>query len=178
MSNEPVREREELIASLSTIHAQSYGWALACCRRDANDALDVLQAAYEKVLAGKARFGGNSSPRTWFFSVIRLTANENARRSVFRRLLPARMLDLGHAPASAPGPDGSLERERMAVALAEALAKLSARQREVIHLVFYEELTLEEASAVMGVAIGTARIHYDRGKKALGTLLGAQKEVP
>ena len=33
------------------------------------------------------------------------------------------------------------------------------------------ELTIEEASKVMGVSTGTGRVHYDRAKKALRTRL-------
>jgi DNA-directed RNA polymerase specialized sigma24 family protein len=32
-------------------------------------------------------------------------------------------------------------------------------------------MTVEEASAVMGVSVGTGRVHYDRAKKALKTHL-------
>ena len=32
---------------------------------------------------------------------------------------------------------------------------------------FPDEMTIEEASGVMGVSIGAGRVHYDRAKKAL-----------
>jgi len=41
----------------------------------------------------------------------------------------------------------------------------------VLHLVFYQELTIEEASRVMNVSLGTARTHFDRGKRRLREIL-------
>jgi RNA polymerase sigma-70 factor (ECF subfamily) len=51
------------------------------------------------------------------------------------------------------------------------MARLPERQRQVLHLVFYQDLTIAQAADVMGVSLGTARTHYERGKKRLRELL-------
>src|ERR1700732_2864986 len=60
--------------ALEAHHVESYGWALSCCRRRPDEAENVLQLVYVKVLSGKAVFDGRSSFKTWLFAVIRKTA--------------------------------------------------------------------------------------------------------
>ncbi|MBX3213395.1 MAG: RNA polymerase sigma factor [Labilithrix sp.] len=167
-------DREEartIERELAALHPASFGWALACCRRDRDLAEEVLQDVYFRVLDGRARFDRRSSLKTWLFGVIRMTAREHRRWSVLRVLRGGR----GEAPAepvdARRGPDSEAAVRERAERLSRALARLAERQREVLHLVFYEDLSIAEAAAVMGVALGTARQHYERGKLALSALI-------
>ena len=45
-----------LRAELERHHVESFGWALHCCGRRRDDAENVLQLAYLKVLSGRAVF--------------------------------------------------------------------------------------------------------------------------
>ena len=157
---------------LSALHASSFGWALACCGRDATLAEDVLQEVYFKVLDGRARFDRRSSLKTWLFGVIRMTAREHRRWSLLRALRGRRPdEDVPEIVDSQRAPDSEAAARQRAERLSDALARLAERQREVLHLVFYEDLTIAEAAGVMGVSLGTARQHYERGKHALATIL-------
>ena len=57
--------------------------------------------------------------------------------------------------------------------LRNCLSRLPARQAEVLHLVFYQDLSLAGAAEIMGVSLGSARTHYERGKARLRELLPA-----
>jgi RNA polymerase sigma factor (sigma-70 family) len=158
-------------AALAEIHQECFGWALACCRRDRSMAEEVLQVAYVKVLDGTARFDGKSSFKTFLFGVIRRTAMEQRRA----RWITARRLSAWFAsrpePANERSPEASSLQSERARALRVALTRLSGRQRDVLHLVFAQDLTIEEAARVLGIATGSARQHYERGKARLRELL-------
>jgi RNA polymerase sigma-70 factor (ECF subfamily) len=78
---------------------------------------------------------------------------------------------------SAEHPDQGLARAEAARKLTSAMKRLSDRQREVLHLVFYQDLTISEAAEVMGVSLGSARTHYQRGKERLRNLLREGENV-
>ena len=130
-----------------------------------------MQKAYVKVLEGKACFEGRSTFRTWFFGVIRRTAQEHRRWSRVRSLWAPLS---GKEPSSGRSVDERIERHEHGALLCNALEALSERQREVLHLVFYEEMSIVEAATVLGVSIGTARQHYERGKANLAAELSRQ----
>lgn len=162
----------DLEAELARHHGAAYGWALACCRWDASAAEDVLQAAYLKIVDGRARFGGRSAFRTWLFGVIRRTAAEERRRRAIGRFLPLSHFN-GRDPAADPAE--RLARAESTLRLVAALRRLPPRQRELLHLVFYQDLSIAEAADVLGVSVGTARTHYERGKHRLRGMLGEER---
>jgi RNA polymerase sigma-70 factor, ECF subfamily len=166
---------EKLEQELERLHAESFAWALGCCSRDRAEAEDVLQEAYLKILEGRARFLGRSSLKTFFFSVIRRTASEHRRRALWRRFLP-----LGgetdrplRQPLPAEPPAAAAAERRIFVG--RALRALARRQREVLTLVFAHGLTVEESAAALGISVGSARVHYQRGKARMATLLRGER---
>ena len=153
--------------ALEALHGELFGWALSRCGYDDAVAEDLMQQAYVEILSGKARFNKKSSLKTFMFGVV-----QNLSRSRFRRQnTRLRLVDSFAAeqqPSASPHePDNNLKR------VWEAVESLPQRQRDITELVFIRDMTIEEASTVMGVSVGTGRVHYDRAKKSLAEKLQA-----
>lgn len=137
---------------------------------------EVLQAAYLKILEGTAHYRGEAAFKTWLFGLIRHTASEQRRRRLLHRLrLKENASVLGPSGATVD-PADQAHRTRVLARFRQALPSLPRRQRQVMQLVFGNDLTIEEAATILGVSIGSARTHYERGKQRLRALL-AELEV-
>ena len=159
----------ETRAEIEKHHPAGFAWSMACCDRNRERAEDVLQASYLKILDGRARFAGHSSFRTFLFGVIRRTAAEERRRTAIARVLFGRSM-----PEEPSGGEGAPD-ERLA--FRTALARLARRQREVLELVFSMGMTVQEAADTLSISAGSARVHYDRGKKRLAAILGRRQSA-
>lgn len=164
--------RADVEAKLEQHHADSFDWAMACCGRERSEAEDVLQTSYLKVLDGRAAFGSRSSFKTWLFGVIRRTAAEHRRWRAVGRFRS------GSIDPADPSPDPAtlVTHSESSVRLLAALARVTERQRQLLHLVFYQDLTIVEAAAVLGISVGTARTHYERGKQRLREMLTVEDD--
>lgn len=154
-------------AALEALHGQLFGWALSRCGYDQATAEDLMQQAYVELLSGRARFDNKSSLKTFVFGVV-----QNLARSRFRRQnTRLRVID---SYAAEPVPDRDEYRDQSNLKVVwDAVESLPQRQRDITELVFIRDMTIEEASAVMGVTVGTGRVHYDRAKKSLAEKLAS-----
>ena len=148
-------------SALEAIHSQVFGWALSRCNFDHAVAEDLMQQAYVELLSGNARFDKKSSLKTFVFGVV-----QNLARSRFRRLASRLRLVRRFEHVRVEATADVAEADTMSDVWV-AVRQLPTRQRDIVELVFCRELTIEEASAVMGVSVGTGRVHYDRAKKTL-----------
>ena len=172
---------QPLLDQLQPLHADSFGWALACCAWQRSMAEDVLQDSYLRVLDGRAQYGENASLKTWFFAVIKYTASEKIRKDKRRSILNLRLLggrgnEVAMEEAAPDDPEQSATQSQVSLSLRAALRQLPQRQREVLHLVFYAEMTLDESAQALDISLGSVRTHYHRGKRRLAELLEIEHE--
>ncbi|WP_248602883.1 RNA polymerase sigma factor [Algoriphagus marincola] len=150
----------ELENILKNHHREAYLWARQCCGFEDELAKDVLQICYLKILEGKARLQQVEKVKPWLFSVIRFTAIDELRKKGNWVALQENY-DLEDEPTEN---EEELDYQKL-------LMQLSPMQREVMLMVFYHQLTIAESADVLQISLGSARTHYDRGKKRLKELI-------
>jgi RNA polymerase sigma factor (sigma-70 family) len=153
-------------SELEQYHNDCYGWALHCCNRDREMASEVLQTSYLKILERQNTFRGRSGIKTWAFIVIKNTAIDAWRKQKKwnkRVCRETNLHDQGYETGAATEFDQKLKK----LFFAEALNQLSERQSQILQLVFYHDLSLNESAKVLNISQGSARKHYDRAKKSL-----------
>lgn len=153
-----------------------YRFGRSLVRTDA-DAEDVLQESFlsvwRTVRGGGARKQGDSSVRSWLFTIARHAAYRKGRR---RAGEPAQHESLERM-GSAAGWGHHEDPERLAAALESrellgtALAALPDESREVIVLRDVEGLTGPEAAEVLGIELGAVKSRLHRARLALRAAL-------
>ena len=150
-------------------HKEGYIWALRCCLGEKEEAKEVLQESYLKVLEGRAIFDGKSEFKTWLFAVIRITAADMRRKRIIQEIKNLELNKLLNHLILKTDNHVQTETENINDQLVKALSDLSAKQQQVLRLVFYHDFTIEKAAVIMGISIGSTRTHYERGKNILRT---------
>ncbi|SFB49060.1 RNA polymerase sigma factor [Algoriphagus aquimarinus] len=151
--------RSQLDHILKAHHRDAYLWARQCCSFEDEMAKDVLQQSYLKILEGQAKLKDASKAKTWLFSIIRYTAIDELRKA-------GKVVSL----MDSYDPIEIIE-EVDGTNYEEIIKLLPEMQREVILMVFYHQMTIAQSAEILQIGLGTARTHYDRGKKKLKELI-------
>jgi RNA polymerase sigma-70 factor (sigma-E family) len=99
-------------------------------------------------------------------SVVNRSRSELRHRAVMERRRPDPL------PAAASAESQAVARSEKELVLA-ALDRLPRRQREVLVLRYYLELSEAEVASTLGISRGAVKSHSSRGKEALRRCLGA-----
>ncbi|MGH3346648.1 MAG: SigE family RNA polymerase sigma factor [Nocardioides sp.] len=140
--DEPAGFEEFVAARRAALHRSAY-----LLTGDVHDAEDLVQVALVKAAARWARIADHPEPY-----VRRILVRESVTRWRRRRW---RELPYETVPDRAAHPVDSDSVE----ALRRALDRLSARQRAVVVLRYYDDLTERQTADVLGISVGTVKSH-------------------
>lgn len=126
------------------------------------DAEDLMLDAYAEAAAGSG-YLGKSSFKTWLFSIGKNLALMKTRKRHFL----FSTLDETIEDAAAEPPDMEILKEERNRQLLLALNQLNKDYRQILILLYFEEMSPEEAGRVMGKNRKQVYNLAERGKKAL-----------
>jgi RNA polymerase sigma-70 factor (sigma-E family) len=129
---------------------------------------DVVQEAFIRVHLARARLRDPDKTLAYLRqTVVNLSRSALRRRLLGLRLLPKPMPNMASAEEIAYD---SLERDE----LIQALRGLQRRQREVIVLRYFSDLTEAEVAATLGISVGSVKAYGSRGLDALRAAMGGK----
>jgi RNA polymerase sigma-70 factor (ECF subfamily) len=132
------------------------------------DVEELVQDTFVRAFGALETFRGDSSLRTWLFTIERRLLLD--RRRAERRRGAEVALEEGHLTTRQDALEAVLageSRER----LRAAVGRLSPTQREVFTLRVGEGLSYKEIAEAVGTTEGAARVHYHNAMRALKELL-------
>lgn len=133
---------------------------------DAALAEEVVGDTMLAVWRGAGTFAHASRVSTWIFGIARHKALDAIRRSGRKQ----REVDLEGAaelPHPHGRPDAGVLQNQVARLTQRAMACLTHEHREILRLVFYEELPYEEISILLGIPTNTVKTRVYHAKQRL-----------
>lgn len=142
------------------------------------DADDIFQEVFLRYMQSAPAFESAEHERAWFLRVT-INCSKNFWKSPWVRrrvsMEPGDMeeaaaqntRDMGEQTCGAGGVD---------LALIDVVKRLPNKYRVVIHLFYYEELSVEEIAAVTGAKASTVRTRLTRARRQLKALLDGNRQ--
>ncbi|MFC4910805.1 SigE family RNA polymerase sigma factor [Actinomadura gamaensis] len=148
---------EEFVTYVTARTAWLQRVAYLLCQ-DWHRADDLVQTAITRLYLNWRRASGSGNLDGYARTVLVRVYLAEQRAGWWRRVRPVR--DVPDAPSRPDDRDAALD-------VREALKTLPARQRAVVVLRFYCDLSVEQTAEVLGCTSGTVKSHSARGLAAL-----------
>jgi RNA polymerase sigma-70 factor (ECF subfamily) len=164
-------DRGALEALLERHQDQIYRFGMAMCR-DPESAKEVLQDTLLTVARSLGDFRGDAALSTWLYRIAHSACSKQRRRSKFA---PAREHSLDREAAAevarvadpARDPEQALAGKELEMALADAIAALDPKYREVLVLRDIEGLAAAEVAEILGLRIEAVKSRLHRARLAV-----------
>lgn len=131
---------------------------------DTQDAPDVVQEVLMRSYTGLRRFAFRAQPTTWLVRTTRNVCRE------FNRRRPVLAASMAAEPVAAGTPEQDHSRCEMASEVHRLIERLSDRQRDVVVLRLFEELSVADTARVMGCRPGTVKALLHKAVQRLKVL--------
>ncbi len=135
---------------------------------DYDDADDVAQDVFIRAFDSLAKFEGKSSMKTWLYKItVNISLNYIRKRKILSIFsFGSNENESGYASDTVL-PDQSLENSEFERDFLKILSELPEKQRETFALRYFDELSYEEISKLLGTSIGGLKANYHQAVKKI-----------
>lgn len=137
--------------------------------QDKHAAEDLFQEAFIKIYQALPNFRGESSIKTWMIRITINVCKDYLKSAYSRHVVP--MEEFAEDALVSDNDYGEIERQETAKEIKDAVMKLPEEQRELVFLVYYQDMGLEEAARMLNIPSGTAKSRLSRAREKLKVLL-------
>lgn len=155
----------EALAPLMERHRQRVYRIALSYLRDPEDALDAVQETFVKAFLNASRWDGSSDAGPWLSRIAVNHAIDRYRRAKRRRATYTPMEEGDHderLAAEDPSPERKVMSRDLGERIGAALRGLPEKQRAVFVLRHYDEMSLEDIAATLGLRLGTVKSSLHR----------------
>lgn len=165
--------RGDLSAFNEIIHRhQDIAWRVAYrFLGDSAEAEDIAQEAFLKILTSAPRYRPTASFSTYLYRIVSRLCIDNARKK-----RPLCIDTLPEQVDSSPDPATTLVLKDRDARIRRILDALPSRQRMVVILKYYEELSYADIARAMGVTVKAVERLLDRARKTLRSGLSQMRQ--
>jgi len=161
------RDQSAMRAFYERHHVRVYRFMLRIVKNEAT-AEDLLSDVFYDVWRQADRFEGRSSVVTWALSIARFKALSAVRRRTETSLEPEIESELMD-PADTP--EIVAQKADKAEVLRACLSRLSEDHRQIVELVYYHEMSVQEVAEILQIPENTAKTRLFYARKRLSELL-------
>lgn len=128
---------------------------------------DVFQDVFFKIHRNAPLYSPRHPLRPWLFTVTANVVRSHYRKQgVFQRYFSSKELDY-EPKDSRPSTVAEREADEIARNLDQAIQRLPIKQREVLGLVCFEHMALDEVAVALSMPVNSVKTNLQRARKAL-----------
>lgn len=150
--------QQQVFNELVSKYSEKLYWHVRSIVGTHEDADDLMQDIYIKVWESLPTFRGDSQIFTWLWRIATNECLSFLRKRKVRAALS--FLSISKEAEEIVGSDPYFNGDKAQRALATAIQKLPAKQRQVFCMRYFEELSYEELSEITGTSVGALKASY------------------
>lgn len=170
-------ERDALFRSLVEAHGTRLHRFIIKNIGNTTDAEDLAQQAFLEAVRSYETFRGQSELSTWLYGIAMNLVRNHLSRAPHRRYEFTDESELAELEGDTLSPAQAAEQAQHMRHLEAAMSELPESMRDILLMVAVDELSYEEAAALLTVPVGTVRSRLSRARSALRTRLAARGVV-